>query len=135
MQFSILALATLASTALAAPSLMPRQAQMWTIRSFTRDCTDPNICTYKFNVDQNNGNVQPCTVVNTGSPATTQSWYGVSCQESSDWQASWGWDYQNDFTVLTVVNKPAALQAYFGYNHPNTATSYADVGPNAVESS
>ena len=58
-------------------------------------------------------------------------------EQSSDWVISWGWDYQNDFTVMTVVNEPSQTEAFFGYNHPNAGlpvATYADVGPNAVQS-
>lgn len=130
MHFTILALVALVSTAVAAPALKSRQdPTSWTIRNFTRDCTNPDICTYAFDIDQGNDALQPCTVVNQGSPATTQSWYAVTCQQTSDWKASWGWDTANDFTVLTIVNEPNQVEAFFGYNDPNSSTAYPDNGP------
>lgn len=38
---------------------------------------------------------------------------------------------------MTVVNKLSQTEAFFGYSHPNAGlpiASYADVGPNAVQS-
>lgn len=63
-------------------------------------------------------------------------WIVADERQNSDWYASWGWDYNGDFTVMTVVNVPTQLEAFFGYNHPNSGlpiAHYADVGPNAVQ--
>jgi len=30
-----------------------------------------------------------------------------------------GWNYDGDFTVMTVVHVPTQEVAYFGYDHPN----------------
>ncbi|PSS18826.1 hypothetical protein M430DRAFT_58917 [Amorphotheca resinae ATCC 22711] len=142
MQFQILAFTALLSTALAAPAglLSTRQSSSpgWTIRSFTRNCTDPNICTYTFSIDVNNGSSTPvpCTIVDTAEPATTHSFYGVPCTQANNFAVSWGWNTQDDFTVLTLVNQTALQEAFFGYDHPNVGlpvVSYADVGPNAVQ--
>lgn len=67
-----LLLLCLASSALAIPSPLSlvhtaRTAIGWSIRSFTRNCTNPDICTYTFGID--NGvdvNPIPCTVVDYG---------------------------------------------------------------------
>ena len=37
---------------------------------------------------------------------------------------------------MTVVNETSQLEAFFGYSHPNAGnpvSTYADVGPNAVQ--
>jgi len=57
--------------------------------------------------------------------------------QNADYEISWGWDYANDFTVMTVVYEPTQLEAFFGYKSPNAGlpiASYADVGPNASQS-
>jgi len=133
MQFTALTLAALASSALAAPTLMSR-ASGWTIQTFTRDCTDPTICTYYFNINENNGTAaQHCTITDVGSPATTHSWYAKACDETTKYGISWGWDPKSTFTVMTVVDETTQLEAFFGYNYPNAANSYPDNGPNAAQ--
>ncbi|KAH7348442.1 hypothetical protein BKA65DRAFT_376721, partial [Rhexocercosporidium sp. MPI-PUGE-AT-0058] len=130
MQFSTLIALALPAVALAAPAPITSRAAGWTIRNFSRNCTNPNICTYNFTIDTGSG-TQQCTTVDIASPATTHPWYGVSCQQQNkDWYASWGWDYNGDFTVMTVVNVPSQMEAFFGYNHPNAGlpiAHYADV--------
>ncbi|RDW73460.1 hypothetical protein BP6252_07367 [Coleophoma cylindrospora] len=136
MQLPVLILSTLLTTALAAVPPYPRQSSGWTIRKFTRDCTNPNTCIYNFNIDTNDGSTPaPCTIVNTGNPATTQAWYGVACQQPNDWQISWGWDYQGDFTVMTTLNTASKLEAFFGYKSPNANSNatYSDNGPQAPQ--
>jgi hypothetical protein len=57
--------------------------------------------------------------------------------KASDYDISWGWDYNGDFTVMTVVNETTQDEAFFGYSRPNeglTVVNYADIGPNAVQS-
>jgi hypothetical protein len=80
----ILAATTLLASALAAPPLFTRKADWanwaWTIRDFTRNCTNPNICTYRFTVDTGNS-TQACTIVDFATPATTHPWYNISCQQ------------------------------------------------------
>lgn len=56
--------------------------------------------------------------------------------KAPDYHISWGWDYANDFTVMTVLHWPSQQEAFFGYAHPNAAgpvTTYKDAGPNAVQ--
>jgi hypothetical protein len=160
---SIFAATTLLTSAVAAPSLFTRKADWatwaWTIRDFTRNCTDPNICTYWFTIDTGNS-TQACTIVDFAIPATTHPWYNIPCQQvrfhspfsifinfqfrliifhckASDYHISWGWDYNGDFTVMTVVNETTQNEAFFGYSHPNDGlpvVTYPDVGPNAVQS-
>jgi hypothetical protein len=106
MQFLVVALSTLLSTALAAPALSSRQTAGWTLRSFTRTCPDANSCTSSFTIDQGNGQTQPCTITNGRSDAyeaNANSWYGITCKETPDWYASWGWDYPGNFAVVTIV--------------------------------
>jgi hypothetical protein len=103
MQIKNLALAALLPLALSAPAaLSERATALWSIRSFSRgivhnsyaryanfkllllDCTDPNICTYKFGIDIGDGSTPTaCTIVDTSNPATNHSFYGVPCQQVS----------------------------------------------------
>lgn len=57
----------------------------------------------------------------------------ISWQNPSTWLISWGWDYKNDFAVVTVKNAPNQYEAFFGFDKPNTGGSpwkYADkTGP------
>jgi hypothetical protein len=82
MQFQSTALTTLAllTSALAAPSSLKARDDAWAIRNFSRDCTDPNICTYSLTIDTGAG-TQQCIVVDTDSPATTAPFYNYACQE------------------------------------------------------
>lgn len=82
MHFQTAALTTLAllSSTLAAPSSFKARDDAWTIRNFSRNCSDPNICTYWFTIDTGAG-TQQCTIVDTGSPATTAPFYNYACQE------------------------------------------------------
>lgn len=56
-------------------------------------------------------------------------------QQNPDWDISWGWDYQGDFTVLTVAQREVLYEAFFGYDHPNAqaVVAFKDQGPNAVK--
>ena len=54
-----------------------------------------------------------------------------------DWHISWGWNYPDNFAVMTVVFVPSQQVAWFGYNNPSDELpiqNYPDVGPNAVSS-
>lgn len=82
MQFSTLLALALPAVALAAPAPVTARAAGWSIRKFSRNCTDPNICTYDFTIDTGSG-TQQCTTVDVAFPATTHPWYGVSCQQAS----------------------------------------------------
>ena len=82
MQLKTLALTIFLSTTMAAPSVLPRQSAAWSIRKFTRNCTDPNICTYNLSIDLNDGSTPVnCTVVDIASPATTHAFYNIACQQ------------------------------------------------------
>ncbi|KAG9228418.1 hypothetical protein BJ875DRAFT_489884 [Amylocarpus encephaloides] len=120
------------------PVLGSTLAESWTIQKFTRNCTDPNICTYYFTI--NTGIfTQHCTTVDFFTPAGNHSWYDHPCHEqiqNSNWRISWGWSASDDFTVMTVVEKGRQVEAFFGYNSPNAVNpiaAYPDVGPNNVQ--
>lgn len=133
MQLKVLYLAVLLPTALTAPSFLRRRDGWW-IRDFSRDCTYPSTCTYNFEIDVGDGsNGTECTVTDIADPATNHSFYDVPCEEADFFHISWGWDYTNDFTVMTVVNETSQMEAFFGYNHPNANATYPDVGPNASQ--
>jgi hypothetical protein len=91
-------------------------------------------------------------VIDKGDPATNASFYDVACQEvglpfrvmqkdtktlqDNPFSISWGWDYTDDFTVMTVVNETSQMEAFFGYNDPNAVlpvSNYTDVGPNPTQ--
>ncbi|KUJ19725.1 uncharacterized protein LY89DRAFT_666584 [Mollisia scopiformis] len=117
------------------PFLSTSLAESWSIENFTRDCTNPNICTYFFTINTGSS-TQHCTTVDFYTPAGNHSWYDTPCEEDSNYHISWGWDYPGDFTVLTVVDEVRQLEAFFGYNAPNAVNpvaSYPNVGPNAVQ--
>ncbi|CZR59366.1 uncharacterized protein PAC_09258 [Phialocephala subalpina] len=127
---TLLALIPLLTTSVSADS--------WSVKNFTRNCTNPNICTYYFTIDFNNGITQHCTTVDFATPAGHHSWANIPCQENSNYVISWGWaPAPNDFTVMTIVKEDSQTEAFFGYNSPdavNPIASYPDVGPNAVQS-
>ncbi|PMD64974.1 uncharacterized protein K444DRAFT_520347, partial [Hyaloscypha bicolor E] len=107
------------------------------IQDFIRDCRDENICIYGFTLDIYGFAQEHCTIIDVVElgPATTHSWYNVPCEEFPDCHISWGWNYDGDFTVMTVVHVPTQEVAYFGYDHPNVGlpvVQYPDVGPYAV---
>jgi len=120
------------------PVLGAALADSWSINAFTRDCTNPNICTYYFTIsDPSAGVSQHCTTVDFYTPAGNHSWSNIPCEETSNYVISWGWNYAQDFTVMTVVYVPAQQEAFFGYNSPNAVNPvarYPNVGPNAVQS-
>ncbi|KAE8441073.1 hypothetical protein EG329_005902 [Mollisiaceae sp. DMI_Dod_QoI] len=110
----------------------------WSIKNFTRNCTNPNICTYYFTIQTASpATSQHCTTVDVYTPAGNHSWFNVPCEENPTYHISWGWaPAPNDFTVMTVVNENTQMEAFFGYNSPNAVNpiaSYPDVGPNAVQ--
>jgi hypothetical protein len=81
----IFAATTLLASAVAAPPLFTRNADWanwvgWTVRDFTRNCTNPDICTYWFTVDTGSS-TQACIIVDVASPATTHPWYNIPCQQ------------------------------------------------------
>jgi hypothetical protein len=90
MQFKLFTVSLLSALAIAAPSVEERTITGYAVRKFTRDCTNPHICTYKFTIDSGDEQ-QPCTVVDetpvtrkrTGPLATTHAWYSKPCQEVS----------------------------------------------------
>ncbi|TVY84359.1 hypothetical protein LSUE1_G000885 [Lachnellula suecica] len=102
------------------------------VKNFTRTCAEPSPCVYKFVIDYQFG-TQWCTTTDPAPAAKSHSWYGIFCEENHTWEISWGWDYQNDFTVMTVVDEPNQYEAFFGYKSPNRATAYPDQGPNTVK--
>lgn len=65
----------------------------------------------------------------------------MNCMDGkvTDYHLSWGWDYSNDFTVMTVVHVPSGEEAFFGYKSPNgkgggfPVSVFGDQGPNAVQ--
>jgi len=84
MQFKALTISSLAllSSAVAAP--LQSRAAGWSITGFTRNCTDPNWCTYYFTINTGVA-TQYCIVEDktTGAadPATTHAFYGVPCEQ------------------------------------------------------
>ncbi|CAG8962204.1 hypothetical protein HYFRA_00005256, partial [Hymenoscyphus fraxineus] len=108
-----------------------------TLQNFTRDCTKPETCSYNFVINYAPFGSQGCSVVDTvkvtDEKADRHAWYDVGCIENPNtWKISWGWDYKGDFAVVTVKNAPLSYAAFFGYEHPNSASRYEDQGPNAV---
>jgi hypothetical protein len=61
---------------------------------------------------------------------------GAKGKQNPAYHISWGWNYNDDYTVMSVVNVPLQEVAWFGYNHPNNGlpgvATYADAGPYAV---
>jgi len=123
MQFKFLALASLFASSIAAPVLefgkRTDDATPWDIKSFRRNCTDPNICTYYLAIDVGSEKHFLCTITDKAQPATTHAWYAKRCDESADWELSWGYDGVKNFAVMTLVFKPNATRAFFGYDYPN----------------
>jgi hypothetical protein len=57
--------------------------------------------------------------------------------QDPEYHISWGWNYDYDFTVMTIVYVPTQKVAFFGYNNPNAnlpIAQYPDLGPYAVQS-
>ncbi|KAH6683943.1 hypothetical protein B0J14DRAFT_464805 [Halenospora varia] len=129
-------------TAMATP-LSPRTIPaVMSITHFTRNCTTPadTPCAYTLTIETSGDQLatpgsQNCTVVDTDAKARVHSFYGIKCKENPDWDISWGWDYQGDFTVLTVAQREVLYEAFFGYDHPNAqaVVAFKDQGPNAIK--
>jgi hypothetical protein len=82
------ALAALHLSCAAPTTLEKRTVTGYAVRNFTRNCTNPHICTYIFTIDTGEEK-QPCTVIDetpvllkrTGPTAVSHPWYGKVCRE------------------------------------------------------
>ncbi|KAH6715600.1 hypothetical protein BKA61DRAFT_722751 [Leptodontidium sp. MPI-SDFR-AT-0119] len=112
----------------------------WAIKNFTRSSTSPTSpVTYTLIVDTY-GAFTNCTIVDTANPSWYHAWYDVPCKDAPGFHLSWGWDYADDFTVLTLESFPASgprQKTYFGYDHPNVGLPgtvyYPDKGYNVPQ--
>ncbi|TVY51284.1 hypothetical protein LCER1_G008337 [Lachnellula cervina] len=134
MKLNLTTITALFLPALALATATPRTTpQSITVKNFTRTFPDDHTGVYRFVIDYQFG-TQACTVTDVvAGGAAGHSWYGVFCEENHTWEVSWGWDYQGDFTVMTIVDEPNQYEAFFGYKSPNGATGYKDQGPNTVQ--
>ncbi|OBT48084.1 hypothetical protein VE00_01027 [Pseudogymnoascus sp. WSF 3629] len=105
----------------------------WTVEGLHRTCQTSNIatCNYSFQINQNDGSEKTnCYLTQEGAP--TQSFYTAVCQKQVDWVISWGYNEQYGYAVMTVVNVPRQVDAFFGFNDVNLVTDFPNIGPNPV---
>jgi hypothetical protein len=76
-QAALLATFALLTTSLAAGG--PDNA--WTVRDFTRDCTNWQDCIYRFDIDDETY-LTPCTISDEANTAAWHEWYNVPCEEA-----------------------------------------------------
>ncbi|EHK96561.1 hypothetical protein GLAREA_12856 [Glarea lozoyensis ATCC 20868] len=134
----------LAALATASPNIIPRTIPTTlSVENFIRNCSIVDTCDYKFTIDYAPYGKGSCTIhdvkVKDGKDVTLKEFFGVGCIENPQtWEISWGWNYDQDFTVMTVVNKPNNYRGYFGYSHPNAGlpvVAYSDISQPVIKKS
>jgi len=124
MQFTtaVLAVATLASGALAAPAQavsMSANVPQWTIVSLKRPCNGADTqCTWFFGINTNDGSAAtPCTIVVNaagGQPASRTDFQDARCGRFRI-NGGWSGQFGPGFTVIPVVDDAAHVIAYPAY--------------------
>lgn len=108
---------------------------LWTVESLHRTCQTgaESSCSYTFLINQNDGSQSvTCALSIPGQP--TQSFYAVPCQDRPEWVISWAYNSEYGYAVMTVVNQPKQLDAWFGFDDINNVTDFPNIGPNTVYS-